>query len=323
MADASPSGFPVLGRLLLLGLIWGVTFPVAHLGVAAGADPVLLVALVLAIASVAMLPLAVLSGAARPRGRDALASAGVGALLIGGINLPLYWGLESATGGTAAIVYATAPLISVAVLAILGSGAAVTRRQLAALGIGLGGVVVLAYATVGGAALAGVGPIVAFGIGATCQGTGAVAAGRLRPAGEDAWGLTFEFVGGAVAAAVVLPVLAPGLAFPITPATIGSLLYVALLTMVAGYTLFFDLIHRAGPVRANQVTFLNPVVAIAVGVVVFAERFVPLEAVALALIVLALALLQPRRQPRAEPVPVGRSTVPGVAVPRVGPDHRG
>jgi len=323
MTDAPASGFSVLGRLLLLGVIWGVTFPVAHLGVAAGADPVLLVALVLLLASAAMFPVAALSRTARPRARDALASAGVGALLIGGINLPLYWGLESATGGTAAIVYATAPLISVAVLALVGSGAAVSRRQLAALAIGLGGVVVLAYATVGGAALAGVGPIVAFGIGATCQGTGAVAAGRLRPAGEDTWGLAFEFVGGAVAAAAVLPVLAPGLAFPLTPATVGSLLYVALLTMVAGYSLFFDLIHRAGPVRANQVTFLNPVVAIAVGVVVFAERFVPLEAVALALIVLALALLQPRRQPRAEVAPAGRGSAPGVALPGVGPDQRG
>ncbi|MGB6501597.1 MAG: DMT family transporter, partial [Thermoplasmata archaeon] len=130
-------------------------------------------------------------------------------------------------------------------------------------------------------------------VGAVCQGVGAVLVGRARPAGEDAWGLTFQFVGGAAVSLLLMPILARSPALPITAGTVGSIAYVGVVSMAIGYSIFFDLVHRAGAVRANQVTFLNPVVAVSVGVFAFAERADPLELVALAVILVALVLLQP------------------------------
>ncbi len=293
--------------------MWGATFPVARLGVAAGADPILLVVLDLLLAASLMAAVAALTRTHRPSVRALAQSAALGALLIAGINLPLYWGLRGATGGTASIVYATAPIISLVVLGLLGGSIAFRRRQVAALVVGLGGVAVLGFATAGPVLVAGLAALAAFALGAACQGTGAVLIGRARPRGEDPWGLTFQFVGAAAASLVALPILSPAPAFPVTAATVGSVVFVGVLSLVVGYTLFFDLIQRVGAVRANQVTFLNPVVAVGVGVVVFGERFVPLELGALALVVLALALLQPDsesrsstpappRDPRSEPV---------------------
>jgi drug/metabolite transporter (DMT)-like permease len=298
-------------QLLALGVIWGVTFPVARLGVVAGVDPFLLVTLDLLLAAAVMAPFALRSGIPRPPVRSLLESAGLGALLIGGINLPLYWGLRFATGGTAAIVYATSPLISVVVLVVLGSSTGVHRRQAAALAVGLGGVLLLGFATTGAALVAGVGALSAFALGATCQGVGAVLVGRARPRGEHQWGLLFQFVGGAAAAMAVLPLLTTSYAVPLTAPAIGSILYVGVLSMVVGYTLFFGLIRRFGAVRANQVTFLNPVVALVVGVLVLGELFQPLEAVALLAILVALLLLQPSvprpaLQPAAEPTRTNR-----------------
>jgi len=288
-------------RLLLLGLLWGATFPIARAGVAAGADPILLVALDLGLAAAVLAPVALLSAPRRPSGRSLAESAALGALLIAGINLPLYWGLRFATGGSASILYATSPIVSLVALALLGGSSGVHRRQLAALGVGLGGVLLLGIASPGGASARTDLALAAFGIGAVCQGVGAALVGRARPAGEGAWGLTFQFVGGAAAASILLPVLSPSPALPLNAATVGSIAYVGIVSMAIGYTLFFDLIHRAGAVRANQVTFLNPVVAVAVGVIAFAERIEPLEIAALVLILGALVLLQPSRSDRRRP----------------------
>jgi drug/metabolite transporter (DMT)-like permease len=294
------SGLP---PLLLLGVLWGVVFPVARVGVSAGASPLLLVALVLSLAAAASAPYAWLTRAPRPRARSLAVSAGLGVVLIAGINLPLYWGLQFATGGAASIVYAASPVVSLLALAAIGTPDQLHRRQLLALALGLLGVVVLGLAATGGDLAAGIAAIGAFVLGTSCQGVGAVLVGRERPDGEGPWGLSFQFVGGAAASFVVVAVLEPSAQFPIGAATVGSLLYAGLVSMAVGYSLFFGLIHRHGAVRANQVTFLNPLVALLVGAVAFGEGFVPLEAVALALVVVALVLLQPsRRVPSSAPV---------------------
>ncbi|MGA8664289.1 MAG: DMT family transporter [Thermoplasmata archaeon] len=290
--------------LLALGTIWGITFPVARLGVEGGADPFLLVVLDLVLAAAVLGSITLGTGSPRPRARSLLESAGLGALLIAGINLPLFWGLRVATGGTAAIVYATAPILSVVVLWMLRSPIEIHARQAAALAIGLVGVMLLGLGTSGLVLVAGLAALGAFCVGALCQGTGAVLVGRARPAGEDSWGLTFQFVGGAVASVALLPFLTTSFALPLTVPVWGSIVYVGVLSMVVGYTLFFHLIRTVGPVRANQVTFVSPVVALVVGVVALGEGFQPVEAGALACILLALVLLQPSRPGRSLPSPV-------------------
>jgi drug/metabolite transporter (DMT)-like permease len=287
------AGFADVGELALLGLLWGVTFPVARVAIDAGANPFLLVALDLLLAAAVLAPVAWLRGGPRPPARSLLQSAGLGALLIAGINLPLNWGLQYATGGTASIVYATSPLVSLAALALLGAPVALPRRQAAALGLGLFGVILLGIGSMGGSLFVALAAFAAFGIGAACQGIGSVLEGRARPQGEGTWGLTFQFLGGAVAASAVVPFLGSKVAFPVNLATVGSVAYLGILSMAVGYSIYFRLIHRAGAVRANQVTFLSPLVALTVGVLAFGERFAPIEAVALCLVVLALGLLQP------------------------------
>lgn len=303
MASSSVSARSGLYLLLVLGVIWGVTFPVAQVGVAAGASPFLLVALDFVLAAVVMAGVAIATRSPRLPGIELARSAGLGALLIGGINLPLYWGLRAASGATASIVYSVAPLVSLVVLVGLGTAVEVGGRQIGALFLGLAGVVLLGFLTTGSSVVAGIAALGAFAVGAICQGTGAVLVGRARPAGERPWGLTFQFVGGAVAAFVLLPIVAPSPSFPVTAATLASVAYVGIFTMAIGYSLFFFLIQRAGAVRANQVTFLNPVVAVAIGVLVFREAFRPLEIAALGLIFLALVILQPGAGPRAKPIP--------------------
>ncbi len=291
--DRSGPGSPV-GRLALLGILWGITFPVSRLGVARGSNPFLLVAIDFAVAAAVSAPIAAARRSPVPTGRGLAESAAVGALLIAGINLPLFWGERFATGGAASVVYAASPLVSLGFATLLRSGERVGRLGFFALGLGLAGVFVLALAA-GGAAVSNPEGLGAFALGTTCQGAGAVLLVRLRPRGEGAWGATFQFVGGGAASLIVVAAIAPHAAIAWGAAAVGSIAYVGLVSMAAGYALYFDLLRTHGAVGANQVTFLNPPVALAVGVVVFGEPFVPEELAGLALILLALALLQLRR----------------------------
>ncbi len=97
-----------------LGVLWGATFPIARLGIDAGANPFFLVTVDLVPATALLGTVSAVTGAPRPSRREAERSLALGALLIGGINLPLFWGEPYATGGAAAIVYATAPLVGIA-----------------------------------------------------------------------------------------------------------------------------------------------------------------------------------------------------------------
>ncbi|HYA10350.1 MAG TPA: EamA family transporter, partial [Thermoplasmata archaeon] len=129
-----------------------------------------------------------------------------------------------------------------------------------------------------------------------------------RPRGEGPWGETFQFVGGGAVSLAVLATVAPKATIAWTAPVVASVVYVGVLSMAVGYALFFDLIRRDGAVAANQVTFLNPVVALVLGVIAFSEPFAVVEVGGLALILLALALLHlPGRRAR----PVGE--VPGPA----------
>jgi drug/metabolite transporter (DMT)-like permease len=86
-------------------------------------------------------------------------------------------------------------------------------------------------------------------------------------------------------------VLAPAAAFS-APAempstqTLLSVLVLGLACSALGFLLFFALIHAVGPGRATVITFVNPVVAVALGIVLLGEG-IGLSAVAGLLLILA------------------------------------
>lgn len=288
-------------QLALLGVIWGATFPVARVAIAQGAPPFLLVAVDFLLAAGAMAALSAAAREARPSRGTLATSALLGMLLIGGINLLLFWGIQFTTGGVASIVFATAPLLSLGAAALLGRREPISARSATALAIGLAGVVLLGVVTSGARVVTNPIGIVALAGGAACQGVGASLVARYRPHGESRWGQASQFAGGGVAGAIAWAVVGAPLAFPATGAVLASTLYVALLTGVVGYSLYFALIRGSGAVRANLVTYLNPLVALAVGVLALEEAISFAEVAGLLLVLAALVLLEARRRPRRTP----------------------
>jgi drug/metabolite transporter (DMT)-like permease len=56
-----------------------------------------------------------------------------------------------------------------------------------------------------------------------------------------------------------------------SPPVVGSVLVLALVCTALAFSLFFKLIAEAGPVRATVITFVNPAVAIVLGIIVLSE----------------------------------------------------
>src|SRR5205823_7963877 len=80
---------------------------------------------------------------------------------------------------------------------------------------------------------------------------------------------------------------------------LGVLAGLAAICTALAFLLYLRLIAEAGPVRAEVVTYVNPAVAVALGVVVLGEPFTPLIAIAFALILAGSVLATAPPGPRS------------------------
>ncbi|MGK3947821.1 EamA family transporter [Microbacterium sp. K2] len=238
-------------------------------------------------------------GRTLPSGGWWLKSLALGILNIGAFFPLLFLAAERLPGGVAAAVAGVQPLI------ILGMGALVLRDRTrpvtaAAAAIGAGGV---ALVVLGPAAeLDTLGIVAALG-GVTATALGMILTKRWgRPSGVGpvayaGWQLT---AGGLF----LLPLTLVFEGFP--PAVDGgaALGYIWLGTVggLLAYTLWFSGIQRLPVIAPGLLALLSPVVATILGVAVAEERFTAVQAIGLALVLVALvggqtaALARPRQR---------------------------
>lgn len=195
------------------------------------------------------------------------------------------------------LLLATVPLVSAVV--VLGTGhERLGLRRVAGLLIGFAGVVALVGLDVGTGDLTAVG---AVAVVAVCYAVGPFILAR-RMSDQPQLGVV---VGSLLICTVVyLPfglAQAPR-ALPGTP-TVLAVLGLGLICTAAAFLLFFKLIAEVGPARATVITYVNPAVALALGIVVLNESFTLATALGFALILLGSVLGTGRdRRPVTAPV---------------------
>jgi len=96
----------------------------------------------------------------------------------------------------------------------------------------------------------------------------------------------------APAAALTWPASTPSLA------VLGSLAALGVLCTAIAFVLFFQLIAEVGPARATVITYVNPAVAVALGVAVLGEPLTPAIVAAFVLILAGSVLATRSGQPR-------------------------
>lgn len=295
---------PGLLMLLVLGGLWGATFPIARWGIHEGAAPFTLLTFALALATLVGVALGVLSRAPWPSARSLASSAALGGLLIGGNNVLLFWGVQFTTGGLASVIYATTPLIAVLASLALGASSGLRALGVGGLLVGFSGVLLLEIGAAGTTLLSNPVAFAAILGGAASQAVGTVLVSRYRPEGEGRYGQAAQFAGAAGLSGLAMIIGAGPYTLAETLPTVSSLAYFALFSVVAGYAIFFRMIHNAGAVSANLVNYLIPIVALLVGVTLLGESAGWIEGVGLAIILSGLALFElagrrPSPRPRA------------------------
>lgn len=178
----------------------------------------------------------------------------------------LAWAETEVTSSLAGLMIAAVPAISAALAAALGLADRLDRTRLLGLAIGLVGVAALVGLDLGTesalAVLALIGTAVGYAVGPIVLNTRLVG-----PPGPTVMAAATTIAAVAYAPALVL-------AWPRQPVSAPAWWSLAALGAVctaAGFLLLFALVAEAGPTRMTVITYLNPVVATFLGVVVLHE----------------------------------------------------
>ena len=244
------------------------------------------------------------------------------------------WGQQYIPTGMASILNAMVPLFTIVFATVALADEHVTPAKLGGLGIGFVGVLVLAWPSVQVASgnedaalavlgmLAVAGAAVFYGI-ASVYTRRRVSGMRIieQPDGSLRAPLPVEIsLGSTVTAFAMISLLAlvferPGgglLSLPQSALGWVGLVWLGALGTGVAYLLFFRLIERWGATRTTLVTYVIPLVAIALGFVVLGERLRPLELMGAVLIIGGVVLVNAsvgqrplwRREPAAATVEV-------------------
>lgn len=284
------------GLLVVLSVLWGGTFLFVEIALPE-VPPLTLVLSRVVLAAAALGLVLRLRGVGLPRGA-ALWRGFLGMAVLNNV-IPFslfFWAQTQIEAGLAAILNATTPLWSVVLAHLLTADEKATPAKVAGVALGFAGVAVM----LGGAALEGA--------GARALAQGACLLAALSYACSALWGRRFKALGAAplpvafgqlcVASALMLPlallVERPHLLpLPGAPA-LGAVLALALLSTALAYVIFFRVLASAGSTNLMLVTFLIPVSAVALGVLVLGERLEARQLLGMATIGLGLALIDGR-----------------------------
>jgi drug/metabolite transporter (DMT)-like permease len=277
---------------LALGVIWGIPYLLIRIAVA-DMPPVFVAFARTLIGALLLLPLAASRGALRPvlrRWKPLLV------FTLVEISAP-WWLLGYAetriNSSTAGLLIATVPVLTAGLLALNGREPLDVRRALG-LAIGLGGVVALVGLDIdlsnGLAVCAALATALGYAIGPI------VVSRHLHdvpPMGVIAASL-------ALATVMYVPFVAPAWPAQFTLDASLSVLVLGVACTALAFVLFFKLIADAGPARATVITYLNPLVALVLGVLLLDEPLTAGMVVGFALVLLGSFFATARRRANGE-----------------------
>ncbi|MDT4987719.1 MAG: hypothetical protein QOI74_1813 [Micromonosporaceae bacterium] len=295
----------------IMCVIWGI--PYLLIKVAVGSlTPASLVFVRTALATLLLFPLAAARGELRvllPRWRPLLAYTAA--------ELAIPWVLLSSaeqrlTSSTTGLLIAAVPLVGAVLVAVTGGQERLGTRRIIGLLAGRAGVAALVGDNLGGGtavAFAEIGVVViGYALGPFIL---ARHLSELPAIGVVAASLALTTVLYLPAGIVQLPHRWP------SASVVASLLVLAVVCTAVAFLVFFALIDEVGPVRATVITYVNPAVAVALGVALLHEPFTVGIAAGFVLILVGSVMATGRSVARPHR-PAGAPTAP--AEPAIVPE---
>jgi drug/metabolite transporter (DMT)-like permease len=265
--------------------LWGLPYLLIKVAVAE-LSPTSLVFLRLALATLVLLPIALLTGALRGIWRRWQRLLLVSVF---GIVLPFVLiasGEQHITSSLAALLIAADPLLVVVLALPFDRSERPSGTRLLGLIVGLVGVAVLFGLDVGGDALGALGAAMVL-----LAAVGYAVSALLVKGLDDVPMLGSVTVTLGVATLVLAPVSLVGFPTHVPGlAVMAAVLVLGVVCTALAYVLYYSLIGEAGATRASIITYVNPAVAVVLGVVVLAEPLTVPTLAGFGLIVLGCAL---------------------------------
>jgi len=261
------------GMLVTLSIVWGGTFFFQEIAVQE--LPVFtIVSIRVLIAALLLWAVTALTGNRLPSGLKIWAALFLLALVNNVIPFTLIvWGQQEISSGLAAILNATVPLFTVLIAHFVTTDEKLTRTKFAGVIIGLFGVIVI----IGEDALEGIGIAVLAQL-AVLVASLAYTFGGLYGRKIQAMGLTPLGIstGQLIASSVILIPVALLADEPWTLSLPGTEIIIAVIALASvstafAYILFFRILATAGATNLMLVTFLIPVSALALGILILGE----------------------------------------------------
>ena len=281
---------------LAMGLIWGIPYLFIKVAVG-GLHPVVLECFRTALGAILLVPLAAARKDLRP-----LIPYWRTLLVYTVVEVSVPWFLladaeRRLSSSLTGLLIASVPLIGAILAWLTGGQDRPAPRRLAGLLVGFLGVAALVGLNVSARDLGAVGEV---GLVALGYAIGPIIIARQLRSAPPVGVVAFSLV---VTAVIYAP-------FALTQLPVSVSLEVAIAVAVLGivrtalaFVIFFALIAEVGPVRATVITYVNPAVALALGVIVLHEPLTVGAAVGFVL-VLAGSILSTRRGAVAAPAPV-------------------
>lgn len=284
----------LIAAFFALYFIWGSTYLVIRIGVESW-PPMLMAGCRFIIAGTLLFAWMLWRGAPLPTFKQCLSAGAIGILLLscgnGGVTVAEHWGVAS---GVAALAVATVPLFTLVFGRFFGNRT--NALEWAGIALGLFGIVLL-------------------NLGSNLQGSPAGAALILFAAATWAfgsvWSRRLDLPAGAMASAVEMLVgggvlllgsLLSGERMEQMPTAAGwgALAYLVVFGSIIAFSAYMYLLANVRPAAATSYAYVNPAVAVMLGVVFAGEHIGLAESLAMAVIISAVVLIglpQWRRSP--------------------------
>ncbi len=281
---------------IFMGIIWGTPYLLIKVAGEELSAPVVVFGRV-ALGAAILLPIALATGQlARLRGHWRW----VIAFAVVEMTFPwvaLTWAEQRITSSMAGLFIATVPLVTALMARRMGLDDRLTGSRLVGMGIGLAGVVALVGLDVSGGELIAIASLIITVVG---YSIGPIIVDK-KLSGVP--GLAVVSVAMAINVVVYAPFAA--LTWPTGPVSSDAIWSVAILGSVCtalAFVGFFALIVEVGPSRSTLITYINPAVAVILGIAILGEPLTLGLAIGFPLVLLG-SWLATRRAPALESEP--------------------
>jgi len=281
----------LIGGFLIIYVVWGSTYLAIKWGVAT-IPPFSMAAARFLVAGSALYAFARWRGAVRPTPTNWRASAVIGTLLLFVGNGAVSWASRRVSSGLTSVLVATVPLWLVLCEAWMGKRP--RPLQLIGVGIGLVGVALLVLPRAGGGTTVDLPGALVLTLGSLSWTAGSLysrTAPQAKPA-PLAIGMQM-LTGGALFVLLSLALGEWRLIHPslISAQSVASLVYLIIFGSLIGFSTYMWLLTVASPAAVGTYAYVNPVVAVLLGVLLGGERLPALAWTAMLIIVGGVALV--------------------------------